>query len=317
MAYFLTAPAPCKPKTGLKNRVWAFSGIIVRSHPVLGSRLPQPRRKTRPTTTNPASGIPRWPSRDPIEEKGGVNLYGFVRNNGLNGWDYMGLYTLAEAQNSLSETGAKPAIPGKQGTPALPPIPAMPATPASYSNQQIYDEWYRLESARKNWWSGLPKCPKKLCIKRIPESTSPAMPPVPSLTTPAHDVASNIYAEDRSQWLEPKSPSNAELNLHPGTVWSMRSKADAVGHANQCTYDAKGLLLRTPPGSGTVDWYRSGNPTHYAHDVAPAYLANTLDGGASMGVISSQLTGGPSILGTPGANLNKYYEVRPLWAESP
>jgi RHS repeat-associated protein len=32
----------------------------------------------------------RWPSRDPIEERGGVNLYGFVGNDGVNGWDYLG-----------------------------------------------------------------------------------------------------------------------------------------------------------------------------------------------------------------------------------
>ena len=32
----------------------------------------------------------RWPSRDPIEEEGGVNLYGFVRNDGIGKWDYLG-----------------------------------------------------------------------------------------------------------------------------------------------------------------------------------------------------------------------------------
>jgi RHS repeat-associated protein len=32
----------------------------------------------------------RWPSRDPIEEKGGVNLYGFVGNNGVNDYDIHG-----------------------------------------------------------------------------------------------------------------------------------------------------------------------------------------------------------------------------------
>ena len=39
----------------------------------------------------------RWPSRDPIEEEGGVNLYGFVRNDGVDRWDLLGesysLYT--------------------------------------------------------------------------------------------------------------------------------------------------------------------------------------------------------------------------------
>ncbi len=34
----------------------------------------------------------RWPSRDPIKEEGGVNLYGFVGNSGINAWDKLGLY---------------------------------------------------------------------------------------------------------------------------------------------------------------------------------------------------------------------------------
>jgi uncharacterized protein RhaS with RHS repeats len=37
---------------------------------------------------NPQLGT--WPSRDPIEEDGGVNLYGFVGNDGLNKFDYLG-----------------------------------------------------------------------------------------------------------------------------------------------------------------------------------------------------------------------------------
>jgi len=33
----------------------------------------------------------RWPSRDPIEEEGGLNLYGFVGNDGVNNRDFLGL----------------------------------------------------------------------------------------------------------------------------------------------------------------------------------------------------------------------------------
>jgi hypothetical protein len=33
----------------------------------------------------------RWPSRDPIEEAGGVNLYGFVGNDGVDWVDLCGL----------------------------------------------------------------------------------------------------------------------------------------------------------------------------------------------------------------------------------
>ena len=38
---------------------------------------------------SPSTG--RWPSRDPIEERGGINLYGLVRNNPINQIDKLGL----------------------------------------------------------------------------------------------------------------------------------------------------------------------------------------------------------------------------------
>ena len=37
----------------------------------------------------------RWPSKDPIEESGGLNLYGFVGNDGVNQWDILGLNVYA------------------------------------------------------------------------------------------------------------------------------------------------------------------------------------------------------------------------------
>jgi RHS repeat-associated protein len=37
---------------------------------------------------DPVTG--RWPSRDPIEEHGGINLYGFVGNDGVNFYDFLG-----------------------------------------------------------------------------------------------------------------------------------------------------------------------------------------------------------------------------------
>ncbi|MCC5846265.1 MAG: RHS repeat-associated core domain-containing protein [Verrucomicrobia bacterium] len=37
---------------------------------------------------DPVTG--RWPNRDPIEEMGGYNLYGFVGNDGVNHFDYLG-----------------------------------------------------------------------------------------------------------------------------------------------------------------------------------------------------------------------------------
>ncbi len=41
---------------------------------------------------NPATG--RWPSRDPIEERGGINLYNFVKNSPIIWFDILGLEKL-------------------------------------------------------------------------------------------------------------------------------------------------------------------------------------------------------------------------------
>lgn len=43
----------------------------------------------------------RWLNRDPIEELGGLNLYGFVGNDGVNGWDVLGLNPSSVAWNLL------------------------------------------------------------------------------------------------------------------------------------------------------------------------------------------------------------------------
>jgi len=47
----------------------------------------------------------RWPSRDPIEEEGGLNLYGFVGNDGINKTDNLGLAVLLHIVPSGKETG--------------------------------------------------------------------------------------------------------------------------------------------------------------------------------------------------------------------
>ena len=68
------------------------------NHPVPElETLPKPTEShgLRPCVTyygyryyDPVTG--RWPSRDPIEEEGGVNLYGFVGNDGVNQLDLLG-----------------------------------------------------------------------------------------------------------------------------------------------------------------------------------------------------------------------------------
>ncbi|MES2995173.1 MAG: RHS repeat-associated core domain-containing protein [Verrucomicrobiota bacterium] len=54
----------------------------------------------------------RWPSRDPIEEEGGVNVYGFVNNDGVNLWDFLGMWIGPEK----TEKGGKVIHPGRQSS---------------------------------------------------------------------------------------------------------------------------------------------------------------------------------------------------------
>ena len=46
---------------------------------------------------DPVTG--RWPSKDPIEENGGLNLYGFVSNDGIGKWDIFGLWSDVKRDN--------------------------------------------------------------------------------------------------------------------------------------------------------------------------------------------------------------------------
>ena len=51
---------------------------------------------------DPVTG--RWPSRYPIGERGGVNLYGFVGNDGMGLWDFLGMMTIPPASPPFNPT---------------------------------------------------------------------------------------------------------------------------------------------------------------------------------------------------------------------
>jgi hypothetical protein len=68
---------------------------------------------------DPVTG--RWPSRDPIGERGGINLYGFVRNNGINKIDVLGLRFGLEPIDHGWGPGIAPPVPGVNPPPVEPP----------------------------------------------------------------------------------------------------------------------------------------------------------------------------------------------------
>ena len=66
-------------------------------------QAPEPRRKIDPTATRIVSGVSvygfryynpstgRWISRDLIQERGGLNVYGMIGNDAINKTDRLGL----------------------------------------------------------------------------------------------------------------------------------------------------------------------------------------------------------------------------------
>jgi RHS repeat-associated protein len=91
------------PHSVEENRVGDFFGQEAKSSRVNRLSAQQPRLEKAHAYDETASGMffygfryydaetGRWPSRDPIGERGGLNLYGFVENNAVNRWDLLGL----------------------------------------------------------------------------------------------------------------------------------------------------------------------------------------------------------------------------------
>ena len=75
MGYFLTTSPDRPPTRPLVSPKTHTPGSPVKER---GSRFYSP-------------GLGRWSSRDPIAERGGMNLYGFVNNDTANNADHIGL----------------------------------------------------------------------------------------------------------------------------------------------------------------------------------------------------------------------------------
>ena len=97
--------------------------------------------------TDPKTG--RWLSRDPIGERGGVNLYGFVGNDGLNRFDALG-----NESNGETDSDGNSCPKGEcciEGTCQKCPTPPPEANSCALFNQEeiAYPENITLESTPK------------------------------------------------------------------------------------------------------------------------------------------------------------------------
>jgi hypothetical protein len=106
MGYFVPETAPAKSDLTAKNRVWGFFGESVSVCLETRPAALETHRENYADRRKVASGIPFWPSRDPIEEEGGVNLYAFVGNDGVSDIDVVGLSSGYE--NSVGFRGSSP-----------------------------------------------------------------------------------------------------------------------------------------------------------------------------------------------------------------
>jgi len=91
MSFYLPETASAKSDVTAKNRVWGFFAESVSESLESRRAALETHRENYGGPGKTASGIPLWPSRDPIGERGGVNLYAFVGNDGISRRDYLGL----------------------------------------------------------------------------------------------------------------------------------------------------------------------------------------------------------------------------------
>jgi hypothetical protein len=79
----------------LKTRVRGFSGCPSGRLSHRGRLRPISTPGFGPCAYKTASGRPKWPNRDPLGEKGGINLYRFVRNEPISNIDPNGHIPIA------------------------------------------------------------------------------------------------------------------------------------------------------------------------------------------------------------------------------
>jgi hypothetical protein len=98
-------------------------------------------QKNRLVTTKTASGIPYWPSRDPITEGDGPNLYAFTWNDPVNSWDEFGYQTrwdIPGYQERWNKNRRKP-TPKPTPAPAPAPEPGLPLM-SDGSGAELYQD---------------------------------------------------------------------------------------------------------------------------------------------------------------------------------
>ena len=185
-------------------------------------------------------------------------MYKFVWNDPINGFDFLGQYTLKDALNEICYEHCSPAL-GDRGYKLC-----MKNCRRNTSEKEIFTEWLRLERAVGQWWKNLPKCPKKICVKENDEAENPD---------------SNVWSDSNLGPID----SIVISVFHPGAEFEIRTLGGVKGvpQGNQCTYDSQGDIITSIPAAGSADYYGPNNPgcfgKHQDHDVATYKLAKRVN----------------------------------------
>ena len=188
---------------------------------------------------DPTTG--RYLQADPLGLVDGASVYGYARQNPGRYSDARGLFTKGDAKRSLADRHVR-----TQGPTGF------------YSDRQVFEEWFRLESGNTRWRNELARCPCNV--------------------NPAEGFVAG------TQW-NPLSKTGIITHIYHGSgpEWQMRSLPTPSGHGNQCMYDAVGSLIRGIPAAGSADFVSPDGPGgvwgtdgHRQHDVLPYNLAEKL-----------------------------------------
>jgi len=101
MGFYETESCQTKTDPRSENRVGGsrrFASTRTRFQP---TQTPETTSETSVTITITVSGLPFWPSRDPMGEHGGDNLYAYVRNDPVDLFDVTGLYPGSEGHGEM------------------------------------------------------------------------------------------------------------------------------------------------------------------------------------------------------------------------
>ena len=232
--------------------------------------------------------IGKWLTKDPIGERGGLNLYAFCGNDAINRWDSFGLFGLDDIKNFFRElhqsafNGPGPGF-GYFGGGAYAPDPIRTLKyQFSVWYEKEYDKIYNNDKTVKSnaWIRDLDPCPEHIETETT-EKYYISSPPGPAI----HKIEKEVV-DGKEYWtLTPDSTFRlfAKNPYHPDGEYELRSANPTQDdHGNQCIYDCNGDLITNrydsfgniigKPSAGSADYVSPGNsfsPGHLSNDVSP------------------------------------------------